>query len=117
MTSQGEPDSLLAAVRETLEESTESLDSLTQSRLRDARRRAVDAAIATAEGGGTLRTGGWGERLLPAGALASIAAALIGIALTVQSPRHESVSGFEDLDLLQDLNFYRWLQSEQAAAG
>ncbi len=116
-----------AHARKLLLESVDHLDGRTRSRLTQARY----AALAELEGTAHPRTARW---LLPAGSIAAAALvamiwlgmrgvdAPVEMAQTVAtSPLDdmEIMAGAENLELLEDLEFYAWLEAEAAlpAAG
>ena len=114
-------DELLARVREQLDQSVASLDGETRSRLTAARHRAIEG-----------NRSGY-RRWLQAGGFAL--ASLLLIALTVplilpsegpleipvalfeSSQDLELVSTVEDLELLEELDFYYWLEEGGQDAG
>ena len=108
--------SLEERVRESLDRSVEDLDEAAVGRLRAARREALDAAPTARRP--LLARWGWEPWLIPTGAAASIAVTMLAIGLLVHQPGPtpfdeaddlELLTSGEDLELLEDLDFYRWL--------
>jgi hypothetical protein len=103
--------------RQALDESVEHLDASTRSKLTQARYAAVAAA-------GTKRRR-W-QWLVPAGSLATAAAvAVLVIASRAPIQGHETGGSLEDLeivaqdenmDMLQDVDFYAWIDTDEQAA-
>ena len=104
-------------VRRTLDESVDQLDFDTLGRLEIARRRALSEAAKP--GKRWWRPLGF-ERdwLVPAGAFASIVATVLALTLMVSDPGGQSLevlddiellTAGEDLELLENLEFYQWL--------
>jgi hypothetical protein len=93
--------------------SEEHLDAGTLSRLREARRRAVEAS--DARGRGFFRIPNW----MRAGAFATAAAAVVVFTIWVDTPRQELpvknaddieiVLNVDNMDIYEDLDFYEWL--------
>lgn len=116
-----------AHARKLLLESVDHLDGRTRSRLTQARY----AALAELDGTAKPRATRW---LLPAGSLAALAgvamiwlgvrgvdapAVVAQTAVTSPLDDMEIMAGAENLELLEDLEFYAWLEAEAAlpAAG
>lgn len=117
MNDQGEPD-LCAKVREQLDLDVRDLDAATASRLNRARQQALDVGLRQR------RTRGW---WLPF-ALATATAVLLALTVTLRSSDSalqaptlaapaladdfELLAGSEDLELIEDLEFYAWLEQQ-----
>ena len=103
----------LEKARQGLLASEEHLDAGTLSRLREVRRRAVEAAGERKRG--VFRIPNWAR----AGAFATAVAAVMVFMIWVDTPRQElpvkSVDEFEmvlyadNMELYEDLDFYEWL--------
>jgi hypothetical protein len=106
----------LEKARQSLLASEEQLDAVTASRLRDARRKAVEAA--GEPGKGLLRIPGWAR----IGGVATAAAAVIVFMIWHDTPRQDlplksaddleivlNVDSADIMDLYEDLDFYEWL--------
>ncbi|MCI0508002.1 MAG: hypothetical protein L0Z73_18100 [Gammaproteobacteria bacterium] len=115
---------LLSAAKATLEDSVEQIDAQTLARLAAIRQSAVDAAMrkhsATA----------WFSRwILPmGGAATAMAVALVVFTLWVQPPGQDAapvavledlniLTGSEEIEFYQELEFYEWLAVNEQAAG
>ena len=105
-------DRLTEKIRDQLDQSVEHLDGATLSRLTQARNQALDSARRS-------RHSAWWS----VGGLATAAALVLAIAVTLRTPETVDtppVTGFEDLellatedlDLVEDLDFYLWLEVE-----
>lgn len=114
MTLEEKDQTFLAAAKEALDQSVRTLDARTLTRLRQARRRALEARPRQV------------PRLVWAGGFATISVALLAGALWLYRPvSNDTFSGLEDLELLtsvenlevyEDLEFYGWL-AETGSAG
>ena len=106
----------LEKARQSLVESEEQLDAATTSRLREARRRAVEAAGERERG--FFRIPGWAR----VGAVATAAAAVLVFMVWHDYPGHDfparsaddmeivlSMDSADTMDLYEDLDFYEWL--------
>ena len=106
----------LEKARQGLLASEEQLDAITASRLRDARRKAVEAA--GVRGKGFLRIPNWAR----IGGVATAAAAVIVFMIWHDTPRQDlpvrnaddleivlNVDSADIMDLYEDLDFYEWL--------
>lgn len=113
-------DDLQERIVEVLDERAASLDAMTLARLAATRR----AAVAARRSG----FGVGGRRWQTIGGLALAASLVFGVALWLHGPmqgpgaaspaEHERMADDEDLDLLERLEFYRWLEQEsQQLAG
>jgi hypothetical protein len=115
---------LLSAAKATLEDSVGQIDAQTLARLAAIRQRAVDAAMSRQS------AAAWFSRwVLPmGGAVTAMAAALVVFTLWVQPPEQNAapVAALEDLNILtgseeiefyQELEFYEWLAVNEKAAG
>jgi hypothetical protein len=107
--SEQQDDRFVENVRRQLDAQADGLDELTVARLRAARKRALASHRA-------------GQRWLPAFGVATAAAALLALLLW-QSPSApllpaedwEIVVSGDDLDLIEEYEFYEWLDATQAA--
>ncbi len=115
MNNQGES-GWIAQVREHLDQNVRDLDAATASRLNRARQTALDA--------GLRRNRAW---WLPF-ALATATAMLLAVTVTLRSPDStvqaptlaapavaddfELLAGGEDLEMIEDLEFYAWLEQQ-----
>ncbi len=124
--SRQQDDRLIERIRRRLDESVAELDEATLSRLAQARQRALSA-----EPGHSRRARRWirslavrpaSDWLVPAGALASVVATVLALALTVSEPENGLARQVEDLDLLsageelelyENLEFYQWLDERE----
>ncbi len=98
-------------VRKTLDDSADALDEITAARLAAARRNALAARPQRAH---------W----LPAAAFSAVAASALTVALLlnqgtdlpgVDPEALELIAQSEDLELIEELDFYDWLDSTQAS--
>ena len=120
---EGRDEALLQKIRQELDRSVESLDGETRSRLSSVRNMALESA-------GVRSRPYW----LPAGAVALASMLVIAVIVTrVQAPVPddsdllvalmedaqdlELVSAIDDLELLEDLDFYYWLEEDVENAG
>lgn len=104
-------DKWLQNIRRSLDESVEQLDAATLSRLNQARQHALRARTRP-------------HLLLPVSALGAATAASLALFLWWQQPAplaepglwedFEIVAGQPDLDFYQNLEFYQWLDGEDA---
>ena len=109
------PDDFLRQVKNSLDESVEQIEAATLTRLRAARRTAIEAGQAS-------RQPAW---LLPAGGLATVAVVTaLAVNLLISTPESAAMPGLEDMALMADseelefyeeLDFYIWLDNEQNA--
>ncbi len=106
----------LEKARQSLLASEEQLDAVTASRLRDARRKAVEAAGAREKG--FFRIPNWAR----IGSVATAAAAVLVFMIWFDTPRQDlpvksaddleivlNVDSADNMDLYEDLDFYEWL--------
>ena len=114
----------LSAAKSTLENNVEQIDEQTQARLNAARRQAVEAC--SSKQTIAARFSNW---ILPVGGLATLGAALL-VAVTLWTlPAEKEIepmavledinllTGSEDIDFYQELEFYEWLAvNEQAVS-
>ena len=105
-----DPQSWLADVRARLDESTQSLDAATLSRLNQARH----AALAARSRG---RRAWW----LPAAGLAASCALVLAV-VAWYPPAHPAVADADiaaddGIDFYQDLEFYAWLDAQEQESG
>ena len=101
--------------REVLDQSVEGLDARTRSKLTQARY----AALAEI---GAAKRSRW-QWFVPAGSLATVAAVAVAVMVSRNPvPRHEPNTPLEDLeivaqdenmDMLQDVDFYAWVGSDE----
>ena len=120
MTSEHDDKRFLQDVKRALDASTDELDARTQDRLRAAR----EHALAVAAGKETDSSLGW---LLPAGGFVAAAVAAVvfimlqpvptDVVLSFSSGDMELLTSVEPLELLDNLEFYEWLEAETADAG
>lgn len=123
MTDHHDNDDMLQQVRHALDDSVDNLDELTRARLQAARKRAVDSVG---------QRHGWRTWLplhtavaLPAGAVAMLLVAILAVQVYRTPPAitapdaevMEMLSAVDDLEMLQNMEFYEWLESHEAAAG
>ena len=102
---------LLGDVSRALDQDAEALDELRRARLRAARLNALEAAAGRAQAF---------TRLAPA---AAFAAALILVVVALRTPLDvaelavdfETVLYEEDIELIEDLEFFEWLESRDYA--
>lgn len=111
----------LSAAKSTLERSVDQLDEHTQARLAAIRRQAVDVATNQQ----AVASPAFSRWLLPVGGLATaFAAALVAVTLWTQEPvtKTAPVAALEDLNILtgndeiefyQELEFYEWLAANE----
>lgn len=99
-------------VRNTLDQHADALDEVTAARLAAARRNALEARP---------RRTHW----LPVAALSAVAASILTVALLLNQDISlpgsdpdalELVAQSEDLELIEELDFYDWLDSTQASS-
>jgi hypothetical protein len=105
--------------REAFENSVANLDGRTRSRLNQARQH----ALAIAAKGAPPR---WRRTLLPATGLAAAAVAALILQLSPSKVAHhpetlafedlDIVSDADNLDLMQDIDFYAWMPQSNASA-
>lgn len=106
-------DRFAGRTKKLFDESVDSLDAATLSRLNRGRQAALAAA-------GRRPAVGWGW-LPAAGAVATVAIAVMLRNGVGDVPAEAAVSDFEilmageDLEMLEDLDFYRWLDEESDA--
>lgn len=109
-------DKMLASIRLHLDSTVNAMDAHTASRLNRARQQALDQGLAQA---GQLR---W---LRPMLALASCAAVILALGLTLRTPEvtapvtniqdaddFELLAGSEELEMIENLEFYAWLEQQ-----
>lgn len=115
---------LLSAAKSTLENNIDQIDEQVQARLAAARREAIDAC--STKQSVTAKFSNW---ILPVGGLAMVGAALL-VAVTLWTMPIEQklepvavledinlLTGSEDIDFYQELEFYEWLAvNEQAVS-
>ncbi len=108
--SEREHERFVNAVRQHLDAQADGLDARTVARLQAARRHALDAHRAGV------------QRWWPAFGVASAAAVLLALLLWQSTPAPplsledwEIVVSGDDLDLIEEYEFYEWLDTTQAA--
>lgn len=122
MTGHHNNDEMLQQLRRTLDDSVDNLDALTRARLQAVRKRAVAQAA---------HRPGWLSWLhagpvvaLPIGAVAMILVAVLSlqvlktppVMIAAEAEVLEMLATVDDLDLLQDMEFYEWLENHEAIA-
>ena len=104
-------DELTTNITQTLDESVDTLDANTLSRIRQIRARAVDKA--------EIRLVNWSGVM--SGALATACVMFFAVMILLQSPTPmqtvplddlEFISSSENLELFEDLEFYEWLEED-----
>ncbi len=120
MTSAKDEKRFIQDVKQLLDASTDELGHVTRARLRAARTRALEVAA----GGHTVSTYRW---LLPAGGLAAVAVAAVAVVMLYRGPAEvvpifpngdiDLLTAAEPLELLENLDFYEWLEAETPDAG
>jgi len=94
----------IGKVREQLERHADGLDDMTLARLAAARKAALAQPRRT-------------SRRLPLGGLAAAAAVLLAVLLVLQlrppAPGWDTLVAQDDLELIEDLDFYAWLDETQ----
>ena len=113
-------EAFIARAGQLFDDSVQDLDGQTRSRLNRSRQKALDAAAAKP------LLGGW-QTWVPAGATAAIAVAAIVMWNGQQTPDALSppamATDFEilmeedSLEMLEDLEFYSWMDSDELDAG
>ncbi len=110
---------LAEKVREALDRSVAELDGRTVERLRHARLAAVASA-------GTEKPRWWHTvpRWVTVGSIAAFALLVVAVSLWVAVPRQDQLAGHvedmeiltaqEHLEIYEDMDFYRWLASNQS---
>ncbi|RNC66712.1 MAG: hypothetical protein ED859_16020 [Desulfuromonadales bacterium] len=116
MTNDERDQRLMGAVKEHLDARVESLDDRTVARLRQAR---LDALEAAERKRGWLRVPRW----VTVGGLATAVAAVVAVSLWITDYRRQSavatmddieiVAAQEQVQLYEDLEFYRWLADRE----
>lgn len=117
----GHEDEFVDKLRGALDEGAETLDDATLARLQHARRQALQ------QGGqqrGPISTG-WIARWIPATGLAAAMAVLVATTLWMAIPQMdlpsveeiELLTSNENLELLDELEFYQWLDEDVFHAG
>ena len=117
MTSEIKDKRFLQDVKQLLDASTDELDEITRARLRAARARALGVA-----GGHKVSAVRW---LLPAGGV--VAAVAVAVVMLHRGPAEvvpifpngdmDLLTAAEPLELLENLDFYEWLEAETPDAG
>jgi len=114
------------AVKKTLDDSQEQLDSATQLRLQAIRKEAIKQGLGREGMPHTNVGGNWPSWVLPASGFASIAlVAVLTIGLWQQTGTEQNLLAnledmslliaSDDLELYEELEFYQWLADEQNA--
>ena len=109
--SKQEPDKLLENVRTALEASLDDIDASTQSRITQARHRALEKSVSRSE------LNSW----IPYGALATACLVFLVFLLIpatelepdARNVEIEMLSNLDELELLEDLDFYVWLDEHE----
>lgn len=122
MTDHHDNDEMLQQVRRALDDSVDNLDEVTRARLQAARKRAVENAGRRTEWLTWLRTGP--SVALPVGAVAMVLVAIVSFQVlrppstitATDAEVLEMLATVDDLDVLQDMEFYEWLESHEATA-
>lgn len=116
---------LIARIRRHLDEGAADLDHAALARLREAREAAVAAARPGSRGfrrGRSITGRPPGDWLLPAGAFASVVATAVALGIMVAEPANgvaremtdlEMLTGGEDMELYENLEFYQWLEDRE----
>src|SRR5262245_34134321 len=107
--------------QQLLRAGAERLDGPTRSKLTQARH----AALESARGRGWVSFVGWKTWLMPLGSVAGAAALAVllhfhhGNGVTAQASLEdlEVVAAGESLEMMEDLDFYEWLDTQQGADG
>lgn len=110
--SQQRDDRFTAQVKQQLERHAEDVDELTAARLQAMRKRALEAARQRS-------FSGW-----PLGGLAAAAAVLVVVVFWSLAPGDfdmlpvdaDTLAQVEDLELLEELEFYAWLEDTQPSS-
>lgn len=94
----------IGSVREHLERHAEALDDMTLARLAAARKTALKRSQRT-------------SRRLPLAGLAVAASVLLAVVVVLQlrspAPGWDTLIAQDDLELIEDLDFYAWLEATQ----
>jgi hypothetical protein len=101
-------ETLIDNIQSQLDTSVDGIDAATQSKITQARHRALDQKARSTP------FALW----IPAGALASVCVALVMLLLVSTSVEKETapiddfelISNIDDLELLEELEFYEWLE-------
>jgi len=106
-------DRLVQQINQQLDDSVDSLDAGTLSRLNQARHRAIDEKLS---GAAARHRSGW----LFTGALATVflVASVVYLSnITMHSPLdNEAFASSDDLELIDDLEFVSWLAAQDEAS-
>ncbi len=112
---QDNEDKLAKNIKQTLDDSVESLDGNTLSRIRQVRAHAIDKAIDHA----ATKHSNWS--IILSGALATACVMVFAVMILLQSPVSNQgiplddldlISSSESLELYEDLEFYEWLDDD-----
>ena len=101
-------DNLIENVQTSLDSSIDDIDAATQSKITQARYRALEQAVEN-------RRASW---WMPVTALASICILVIVVSLFSHTPEaqldpvqdFEMISNIDDMELIEDMEFYEWLE-------
>lgn len=122
MTGHHDNDEMLQRLRRTLDDSVDNLDELTRARLQAARKRAVAEAASRP---------GWLDWLhagpivaLPVGVMAVVLVTVLSlqvlrtppVTIAADAEVLEILATVDELDVLQDMEFYEWLENHEATA-
>ena len=99
-------------VRQHLDQHAEQVDELTSARLKAMRKTALQ------------QKPGWSFNWLPLTAMTSAAAAILAVAIWYQNPADptvfseewEALASSEELELIEDLEFYDWLETTYSSS-
>lgn len=120
--SQKSEEALVAHIKQQLDDSCDSLDYATQLKLKQAREKALSQSAAS-----TSRLKRWQWIGIPSLA-ATAAVAIITISSVINTPSSgespeslffqdlELLAAEEDLELIEELEFYQWLESDASEA-
>jgi len=108
---QDNEDKITRNIKQTLDDSVDSLDGNTLSRIRQIRAQAIDKAVT--------QQSNWS--VIMAGALATACVMVFAVMVLLKSPvaNHtvplddlDLISSSESLELYEDLEFYEWLEDD-----
>jgi len=112
---QDNEDKLARSIKQTLDDSVESLDGNTLSSIRQIRDQAIDKAIDKVAG----KHSNW--PIIMSGALATACVTVFAVMVLLKSPASNQaiplddidlISSSESLELYEDLEFYEWLEDD-----
>jgi len=108
-------DKLAVNIRQTLDDSVESLDANTLSRIRQVRAQAIDKAVAKT----VIQQTNWSA--IMSGAMATACVMVFAVMILLKTPVAKQTVPMDDLDLIssseslelyEDLEFYEWLEED-----